>query len=189
MPTSHLTIAILHYPVYDKNGAIVTTSITPIDLHDIARAAKTYGVDACYFVTPLKSQRRLIHLIVDHWSTGYGAKYNPTRKQAMELIRVSESHDEAIETIAARAHRPLKTIATSARLRHHDICCSSLQKRMKTGEEDYLILFGTGWGLAEEIIEGADYRLEPVTGQGDYNHLSVRSAVSIILDRIMGARA
>lgn len=51
-----------------------------------------------------------------------------------------------------------------------------------------LILFGTGWGLAREILERADLILSPVLGKGNYNHLSVRSAAAIIVDRLLEIR-
>ena len=47
------------------------------------------------------------------------------------------------------------------------------------------LIFGTGWGLTEEMVKSCDYILEPVWGRGDFNHLSVRSAASIILDRLL----
>jgi hypothetical protein len=34
----------------------------------------------------------------------------------------------------------------------------------------------------------ADYILDPLVGSGNYNHLSVRSAVAIMLDRLLGKR-
>jgi len=49
-----------------------------------------------------------------------------------------------------------------------------------------LLVFGTGWGLTEEVTEKLDFMLEPIYGLGDFNHLSVRSAISIIIDRILG---
>jgi hypothetical protein len=49
-----------------------------------------------------------------------------------------------------------------------------------------VLLFGTAWGLADEILEAADHRLAPINGKGAYNHLAVRSAVAIILDRLLG---
>jgi len=36
------------------------------------------------------------------------------------------------------------------------------------------------------LMARCDYILEPVSGASDYNHLSVRSAVSIIMDRLLG---
>jgi hypothetical protein len=50
----------------------------------------------------------------------------------------------------------------------------------------YLILLGTGWGLTETVFSQSDYVLEAVAGDSDYNHLSVRSAAAIILDRLIG---
>ena len=43
-------------------------------------------------------------------------------------------------------------------------------------------------GLAPEVTERADIQLEPVRGPSNYNHLSVRSAAAVILDRLRGAR-
>ena len=55
-----------------------------------------------------------------------------------------------------------------------------------------LLLFGTGHGLASSVVELADLVLAPVVGPADddggfYNHLSVRSAAAIILDRLCGS--
>ena len=50
----------------------------------------------------------------------------------------------------------------------------------------WLIVFGTGWGLETGFLEReSDYLLEPIPGRGDYNHLSVRSAAGMILDRLL----
>lgn len=43
-------------------------------------------------------------------------------------------------------------------------------------------------GLIEEVMESSDYILEPIRGKAVYNHLSVRAAVAIILDRLFGER-
>ncbi|PID40198.1 MAG: hypothetical protein CR984_04510 [Proteobacteria bacterium] len=48
-----------------------------------------------------------------------------------------------------------------------------------------VLAFGTAWGLADEFMAAADHVLEPLVGKGTYNHLSVRSAVAIILDRLV----
>ena len=51
-----------------------------------------------------------------------------------------------------------------------------------------ILIFGTGWGLDKEVIGLADYVLDPISGRTGYNHLSVRSAAAIILDRLAGGR-
>ncbi len=38
-------------------------------------------------------------------------------------------------------------------------------------------------------MDNADFFLEPIKGPSDYNHLSVRSAVAIVLDRLLGERS
>jgi hypothetical protein len=48
-----------------------------------------------------------------------------------------------------------------------------------------LLLFGTGNGMAEDLLAACDYLLPPLRA-GGYNNLSVRAAVAIILDRLKG---
>jgi tRNA (guanine37-N1)-methyltransferase len=56
---------------------------------------------------------------------------------------------------------------------------------MAREERPFLLLFGTGHGLAQEVLERADLALPPIR-PGSYNHLSVRAACAIILDRLFG---
>jgi len=49
-----------------------------------------------------------------------------------------------------------------------------------------LILLGTGWGLADALIPSVSRVLAPIEGSSDWNHLSVRSAGAIVLDRLFG---
>ena len=52
-----------------------------------------------------------------------------------------------------------------------------------------LILFGTGWGLADSQISTVSRVLAPLSGPLPWNHLSVRSAAAITLDRLFGRPA
>jgi tRNA (guanine37-N1)-methyltransferase len=56
---------------------------------------------------------------------------------------------------------------------------------MRESARPWLILFGTGHGLAAEVLERADVALPPIR-PGVYNHLSVRAAAAITLDRLFG---
>jgi hypothetical protein len=51
-----------------------------------------------------------------------------------------------------------------------------------------LVLFGTGWGLPSPVVAAADLRLAPIRAAAEtgYNHLSVRAACAITLDRLLG---
>ena len=80
---SNIHLALVHFPVYNKHGEIVTSSVTTLDVHDISRICKTFEIANFYIVTPLKTQQDLVNRMVAHWLTGYGAEYNPTRREAL----------------------------------------------------------------------------------------------------------
>ena len=178
--------ALIHYPVYDRQERVTATALTTIDVHDLARLARTYGLDGFYVVTPLRSQQALARRLIDHWVTGRGAVYNPTRKDALSLVRMADGLEEVLQGIEQKEGRRAKTVATAAR-RYAQAQSYKETAQMLHREENgpYLILFGTGWGLTREVVEKSDYVLEPIEGKG-YNHLSVRTAAAIILDRLLG---
>ncbi len=179
-----VSIALIHYPVLNKEGRIIASAITNLDLHDIARCAKTYGAAAFYVVTPLYDQQVLAKKIIDHWIAGFGGKYNPDRKEAVELIRIMDSLDSVVDDIRRRRELKPRMVATSAREVSGSIGCDTLKKMILEGDP-YLLLFGTAWGIAGELMAEADYCLKPIFGTGGYNHLSVRSASAVILDRLL----
>ena len=185
-PVANLAIALLHYPVYNKLGEVVTTALTNLDLHDIARSSRTFELDRFYIVTPSNDQRALAQRITGHWQDGWGATYNPDRKAALDIVRVCETLDAARADLQTGFTEPVKTVITGAANRPGSITCRELRQMLDTPEKPYLLLLGTGWGLTEECFQKADYILEPIAGAGQYNHLSVRSAAAIMLDRLRG---
>ena len=183
--SGNLYLALIHHPVYNKNGEVIASAVSNLDLHDISRAAKTYGVRAFYIITPLADQRELVERIVSHWTEGVGARYNPDRSEALRLIRIAVSLDAVLDEIAANGEGVPVTVVTDARPHPRNISYSALTEMLK-GEHPYLLLFGTGWGLTQEFVDKADYVLAPIMGHTGYNHLSVRSAAAIVLDRLLG---
>ena len=178
-------MALTHYPVVNKNGDIITSAVTNLDLHDISRAARTYGVRSFYVVTPLEDQKALVKKIVSHWVEGTGSKYNPKRREALEMIILKNSLGEAIDHIRKNGGNFPKTVVTSARQSPDNISFRKFREMLQDSNL-YLLIFGTAWGLSEKFITEADYILHPVIGNTAYNHLSVRSAVAVILDRLFG---
>ncbi len=178
-------MALIHYPVADKYGGTIASAVTNLDLHDIARAAKTYGLDAFYVVTPLTDQQALVKQIVSHWCGGVAAQKNPDRKRALELIRIFDSLAAVKADILRHGSGPVHTVVTSARPSPAGISYEKMRARL-TESGAFLFLFGTAWGLSQELMDRADIILDPIKGRTDYNHLSVRSAVSIIFDRLLG---
>ena len=183
MPNLHVVLA--HYPVVNKSGDIIASAITNLDLHDISRAVKTFGARSFYVVTPLKDQQSLAKKIIDHWIKGSGAVYNPTRGRALEKIMVVDTIADVIEDIRARQNKQPKTIVTSARRYPSSVSYTELRTILK-GDMPHLLIFGTAWGLTNHFISEADYVLEPIDEKSGYNHLSVRTAAGIILDRLLG---
>ncbi len=177
----------VHYPVYDKRGDIVATSVTNLEIHDIARTCMTFGIDLCYIVTPLIKQRKIAEKLIHHWIYGYGATYNPVRSEALQKVRMMGTVQEMIDHMGHK-ERPL-VVGTSSRERGHKaMTYRELKKFIEMKTQPSLVLFGTGWGLADEVVEGCDKMLVPIQGKGNYNHLSLRVALGIILDRIFGER-
>jgi len=183
-----LYLALLHHPVLDKNGAVVTTAVTNMDVHDIARLARTYGVRGFYVCTPVPTLQRLVTKIMWHWETGPGATYNETRKEALALVRLADELDGAVTDVERETGALPYLVATSARESPDRLAYGALRRRLDGDARPVLLLFGTGWGLTAEVLARADALLEPVRGVGDYNHLSVRSAAAIILDRLRNGR-
>ena len=179
-------VALLHYPVYDKNRQIVTTAVTNMDIHDIARSGRTYGIKGFFVVIPVKALQRLALKIIDHWERGYGSQYNTTRKEALALARVKDTLDDVLIDLEQEYGVRPRIVVTSARPGGRRTSFAQLQDMLINTTHPFLIILGTGWGLTETIISQSDYVLEALEGWTDYNHLSVRSAAAIILDRLLG---
>ncbi len=182
-----LDVALIHYPVVNRNEEIIGSAVTNLDLHDIARAGRTFGIRSYWIVTPDVQQQELADQIIGHWTRGYGGVANPDRAGALSLARVCSSLDQVVGGMTeVDGQRPL-LVATSAVGQDNTVSFSKLKTKIDHGVP-VLLLFGTAWGLAPEIMAEVDAVLPPVKGAGTFNHLSVRSAASIILDRLLGNR-
>lgn len=184
---SNLYLGLVHYPVYDRKREVVASAVTNLDIHDIARCVKTFGLGGFFVITPLESQGEMVERIIRHWKEGAGSSYHPTRKEALERVWVSRSIDEADQEVSGLYRKKAKRIATGGVPYPKTIGFETLRNLLEDGETPYLILFGTGYGLTQEVKEDSDYVLAPIEGKS-YNYLSVRSAVAIILDRLLGGR-
>ena len=184
MENSHVFISVVHYPAVNKDKRWVVTSFTTLDFHDIARPARTYELGGYYIVQPLEAQQFVISEQIKYWLEGFGSKFNPRRSEAAKLVRLVSSITEAMKDIEEKTGKVPKLVATSAKKYPQTVSYSELRKKMEKKDDVYLILFGTGWGMPEELVSSCDYVLEPILGPGEYNHLSVRNAAAIIMDRL-----
>ena len=174
-------VALLHFPVYNKNKEVVTTCVTGFDISDIARSCCTYGIKKYFIVNPISGQRQFAERILNHWKKEESLSFNSTRVEALNLISIKKELREAIDEVSR--HGSPVVVATSARQKG-SYSYGKLREEIKRSKRPYLILLGTGSGLCEEVIDGADIVLSPIVGGTEYNHLSVRSAAAIILDRL-----
>ncbi len=200
-----LGVGLLHHPVLDRHKKVVATNITNLDVHDIARACRVYGVETYSVIHPAQEQLMFVERLLDHWRVGDGKKFNPMRATALTMVRTAPSLDAAVTAFDPNA----LVIGTTARqidgaLR---IPFKSLRSLLQPGgavgaetedprlaealrgRNSIFLVFGTGFGMTEEVLRGCHMLLEPLKGAPplDYRHLSVRSAVSICLDRLLGA--
>ena len=182
---SNVHLALVHFPVYNKTGEVVASSVTTLDVHDISRVCRTFGVGSFFVVTPLKTQQELVERLVGHWLEGHGAEYNPTRKEALLKTRVTKSLDAAVAEVTKQCGKKPQVVVTGAKQVPNSIGYEDLKKKLHA-EDPTLLVFGTGWGLEKNLILNADYVLEPIEGNSGFNHLPVRGAIAIILDRLLG---
>jgi hypothetical protein len=179
-------MALLHHPVKNKNGEVIASAVTNLDIHDIARIAKTYGVSCFYVVTPLDDQKALVEKIIRHWTDGFGGQYNPKRREALDLVRVMDSVDAVLAEIRAETGKTVRLVATCATEKQPALRVAEFRRLLEEGEDVYLMAFGTAWGLTDAFLADADFVLEPIRGRNGYNHLPVRAAAAVFLDRLLG---
>jgi hypothetical protein len=181
-----LYVGLVHYPVYNKKNEKIASALTTMDVHDIARLSRTYGVKEFFVITPLEDQKALAEQVVRHWTSGHGSRYNKKRKEAIELVRVSASLDRVIRDLESKESETPLLIATDAAVQKDKILSYEEVRDIIDDETLVLLIFGTAWGLHETVIKQSDYVLAPIAGRTGYNHLSVRAAAAIILDRLLG---
>jgi hypothetical protein len=182
MGAARVFVALVHHPVYDRHRAIVTSAVSNLDIHDVARVARTYGVAAYYLCTPVEAQRRHIAQVRDHWASCSDLAAT-RRNEALARIRVVPHVEDAAKDVERTCGARPFVIATGAARRPG--CLTAVEVRRRA-ESPLLVCFGTGWGLAEQVFDSVDGVLEPIATDSGYNHLPVRAAVAIVLDRLLG---
>lgn len=183
-------VALMHSQVMLKDGSVGTTSVTSIDLHDTARSCRMYDVTNFFIVTPLLDQQKIIRMFLDFWHSDTGKKYNPSRYTAVERVVTTLDLKSVIAHIVSKEGKEPVIIATSARSHEHG-CKITYNDQGKVWDHNrpVLFLFGTGHGLDPALTSQCEFLLDPVSSMTTYNHLSVRSAIAIVLDRWLGLNA
>ena len=185
--TPQVSVGLVHWPCLNQHGEVVCTNVTNFDIHDIARSCRSFGVENYFIINKMKEQQMFVSRVLDHWRVGEGSDHNPMRRSAVEMVQIAETVEDSLRQFRT----PPLIIATSAQNRSEFPCLSFKQLRERIWHDrsrPTYILFGTGWGLTEQVLNQCDFLLEPIKGSSfdDYRHLSVRSAAAICLDRLLG---
>lgn len=195
------SIALVHHPVHDRTGAVVTSAVTNLDVHDLARTARTFGLASYHVVTPVESQRAKAEHIAAAWQElaadsgprGPGGGHDG-RASALRIVAAAASVADVIATLTAERGQAPRVVATSA-----DPARFPAARRL-TGEallrelydapgQPMLLLFGTGWGLADGELPQVTDLLPPIESRTGWNHLSVRSAAAIVVAELFAVRS
>jgi tRNA (guanine37-N1)-methyltransferase len=191
-------LALVHHPVLDRTGAVVTSSLTNFDVHDLARSALTYGLAAYHVVTPITAQREKAEHIASLWRDEETARTPEaqsagSRAHALALVRTADSIERVIAEVTADHGEAPIVVATSARTESFPEAlrrtADELVAELALVSAPLLLLLGTGWGLADAMIPSVSRVLAPIEGASEWNHLSVRSAGAVVLDRLFGRRS
>src|SRR4029079_19550713 len=142
-----VALALVHHPVLDRSGETVTTAITNLDLHDMARGASTYGASDLYRLQPVDAQRLLAQRIQDHWVDGSGKRRIPDRAAALDILRIVPTLDDAHASLGGRSAIEVWTTAASSR-GGPVTTYAAARARLEHASRTILMLFGTGWGLS-----------------------------------------
>lgn len=180
-------LGLVHAPIYNRNMQVVTGSVTNFDIHDISRTCTTYSIEKYFIIHPAPKQHEIINEILKYWREGYGSTCNPDRNQAVSGVQLVNDIAESIRTIEEQTGQKPVVLTTDARTYPNTVSYAYARNNIISADRPVLLLFGTGWGMTDETMSSFDYILEPIYGVGEYNHLCVRSAVAIILDRLLGS--
>lgn len=180
-------VVLMHSDVLLEGGRVGTSSVTSIDIHDIARSARTFGLRKFFIVTPLIDQQKIINKFLNFWINEKGISYNLSRYEAIKNVVLKYSIDEVIEQVKNETGKSPLLIATTARKEEGKTYIAyDEQEKIWSLQRPILIVLGTARGLAQTFFDKCDYILEPISGFSFFNHLSVRSAAAIIFDRWLG---
>jgi len=183
-------LALVHHPCVDRTGAVITTALTNFDIHDLARSSLTFGLAGYHVVTPITSQRDKAAHIAALWMEDASGEH---RAHALRLVRTADSIETVIAELTAEYGQAPVVVGTSARPNAFGGATTrtpaELVAEARENPAPLLLLLGTGWGLAEQLIPSVSRVLTPIEGASTWNHLSVRSAGAILLDRLFGRQA
>lgn len=174
-----LRVALVHHPVINRNGEEIASVIDEFDVFDGGRLALTYGIPTLYVVNPVPAQRDKAQRVIAHAKS----EEREAARGRMDALIWCATLEDAIAD-ASRPRAPF-LVATSAVAREPSESVDGVRGRLAAGD-DVLLVIGKAWGLAPSVLQRCDAQLQPIDAGTGFNHLSVRAAMAILIDRIRG---
>lgn len=171
----------MHHPVRDRRGDVITATIDHFDVFDASRLSLTYPVAGVFVVNPEPSQRDLAERVIAY---GTDPHRSEDRRGCLHKTRWAPDIAAAREAVLAETGRAPRTISTSAQASPDAVGFAAVRAAIATGAP-HLLLVGKASGLTDDALAAADLRLAPIDAGTGYNHLSVRSALAILIDRLL----
>lgn len=175
-------LALVHYPVLNRLGETISSTVDSFDFFDASRLALTFGIDQMYIVHPKAAQQALVARLIEH---GQKQGREQAERGYFDHSQGVQDLQVAVDDVTRRCGRAPKIIATTAKPGVDRVSVRALREELSP-ESPQLWLIGKAWGMTQALIEGADAVVESIDGRTGYNHLSVRSALSIYVDRMLG---
>jgi len=182
---SKIHLALRHDHVLGRQESVIHSNVTQIDLHDFCRLSLTYGLGGFHCVTEMEAQHRISEEILAYWRDGHGKDYNPDRVRALQGLSLHRSFDAMIQAITEKEGVEPILAGTCARPVEKNLDFEAFSDIIERSGRPAVIQFGTSWGLSPEQLHRCDWVLPPISGHDGYNHLSVRCAAAIIIDRLL----
>jgi tRNA (guanine37-N1)-methyltransferase len=176
-----LYLAIVHHPVRNRIGEVITATIDHFDVFDASRLSLAYPLAGVFVVNPEPSQRDTARRLIAH---GTDPHRTEDRRGCFDKTHWVPDLAALVEHVRTTTGRPARTVATSARPAPGTVDFAEMRAHLR-GPEPYVLLVGKGSGLTDDVLDGADLRLAPIDLGTGYAHLSVRSAMAILLDRLL----
>ncbi len=178
---TRLYLAIVHHPVVNRRGEVITATIDHFDVFDASRLSLTYPLRGLYVVNPEPSQEAVARRLIKH---GTDPHRTEERDGCFDKTHWAPSLEATVAEIEAREGRRPVVVVTSAHAATDTTSFAGLRAALADGAP-HLLVVGKASGLSADALADADMRLEPIDGGTDYRHLSVRSAMAILVDRLL----
>lgn len=184
----NLSFCLCHHPVRLEKNRIGTSSLTNLDIHDIARISRSYGMGPFYVLTPLDDQLAIMANILSHWRERVDPVEHGDRQRALEHVCAVRDFAELNAAAVKYYGMEPEYMATSANWpagKKTPMPLATGSVRKICAQRPVVILLGTARGLDLDSLDIKCRMLRPLRYLNE-NHLSVRSAAAILADRILG---